>query len=79
MELFAAPVAVRASKVRDCSGGGVKFNSPVVPPYLKKSPRVPAALQWLYLKGISTGDMSEGGAAGAAAERGSEGLVGQRG
>jgi len=37
----------------------VKFNSSIVPPYLRKSPRVSAALPWLYLKGISTGDMSE--------------------
>lgn len=31
----------------------------MVPPYIRKSPRVLAALPWLYLKGISTGDMSE--------------------
>jgi transposase-like protein len=37
----------------------VKFNSSIVPPYVRKSPRVSAALPWLYLKGISTGDMSE--------------------
>jgi transposase-like protein len=45
--------------VRDRSGTGVKFNSSVVPPYVRKSPRVSAALPWLYLKGISTGDMGE--------------------
>jgi putative transposase len=44
---------------RDRSGMGVKFNSAVVPPYVRKSPRVSAALPWLCLKGISTGDMSE--------------------
>jgi transposase-like protein len=52
-------VAVKVPKVHDRSGTGVKFNSAVVPPYVKKSPRVSAALPWLYLKGISTGDMSE--------------------
>ena len=55
----AGPVAVKVPKVRDRSGTGVKFNSAVVPPYVRKSPRVSAALPWLYLKGISTGDMSK--------------------
>jgi putative transposase len=55
----AGPVAVRVPKVRDRSGSGVKFHSAIVPPYVRKSPRVSAALPWLYLKGISTGDMSE--------------------
>lgn len=53
------PVTVKVPKVRDRSGGGVKFNSTIVPPYVRKSPRVSGALPWLYLKGISTGDMSE--------------------
>ncbi len=55
----AGPVSVRVPKVRDRSGAGVKFHSSVVLPYIRKSPRVSAALPWLYLKGISTGDMSE--------------------
>ena len=53
------PVTVKMPKVRDRSGTGVKFNSAIVPPYVRKSPRVSAALPWLYLKGISTGDMSD--------------------
>lgn len=55
----AGPVKVQVPKVRDRSGTGVKFNSAIVPPYVRKSPRVSAALPWLYLKGISTGDMGE--------------------
>ena len=55
----AGPVSVKALKVRDRSGTGVKFNSAVVPPYVRKSPRASAALPWLYLKGVSTDDMSE--------------------
>jgi transposase-like protein len=55
----AGPIPVKVPKVRDRSGSGVKFNSSIVPPYVRKSPRVSAALPWLYLKGISTGDMSE--------------------
>ena len=53
------PVAVKVPKVRDRSGSGVKFNSAIVPPYVRRCARVSAALPWLYLKGISTGDMSE--------------------
>ena len=53
------PVTVQVPKVRDRSGAGVKFNSTLVPPYVRRSARVSAALPWLYLKGISTGDMSE--------------------
>jgi len=55
----AGPVAVRMPKVRDRSGSGIKFNSALVPPYVRRTPRISAALPWLYLKGISTGDMSE--------------------
>jgi transposase-like protein len=53
------PVAVKVPKVRDRSGAGVKFNSALVPPYVRRSSRISAALPWLYLKGVSTGDMSE--------------------
>jgi putative transposase len=55
----AGPVTVKVPKVRDRSGAGVKFNSVIVPPYVRKSPRVNIALPWLYLKGVSNGDMSE--------------------
>jgi len=52
----ASKVAVKVPKVRDRCGSGVKFNSAIVPPYVRKSPRVSAVL---HLKDISTGDMSE--------------------
>jgi len=35
------------------------FRSTLVPPYVRRARSVEAALPWLYLKGISTGDMSE--------------------
>ena len=35
------------------------FRSLLVPPYVRKGKRVEAALPWLYLKGISTGQMQE--------------------
>jgi len=53
------PVTVKVPKVRDRSGSGIHFNSAIVPPYVRKSARVSAALPWLYLRGISTGDMGE--------------------
>jgi len=53
------PVPVQVPKVRDRSGSGVKFNSALLPPYIRRSARISAALPWLYLKGISTGDLSE--------------------
>src|SRR5208283_2208138 len=53
----AGPVTVKMPKVRDRSGSGIKFNSALVPPFVRRTPRVSAALPWLYLKGISTGNM----------------------
>src|SRR5512141_859352 len=32
-------VAVKVPKVRDRSGGGIKFNSAIVPPYVRKAKR----------------------------------------
>jgi transposase-like protein len=52
------PVPVQVPKIRDRSGGGVKFTSALAPPYVRRTPRVSAALPWLYLKGVSSGDLS---------------------
>jgi len=48
-------VPVKVPKVRDRSGQGIKFNSKLVPPYLKRTKNVEEFIPWLYLKGISTG------------------------
>lgn len=53
------PVKVRVPKIRDKSGQGIKFNSTLLPPYLRKTRSVEEVLPWLYLKGISTGDFQE--------------------
>lgn len=50
---------VQVPKVRDRSGSGVKFNSAIVPPYVRQSPRVSSSLPWLYLRGVWTCDMGE--------------------
>ena len=52
-------VKVKVAKVRDRSGAGTKFNSRLLPPYLRRTESVEELLPWLYLKGISTGDFSE--------------------
>ena len=52
-------VNIQVPKVRDRTGRGIKFNSLLLPPYLKRSRSVEEVLPWLYLKGISTGDFSE--------------------
>ncbi len=52
-------VEVQVPKVRDRSGSGIKFNSLLLPPYLKRTRSVEEVLPWLYLKGISTGDFGE--------------------
>lgn len=52
-------IDVKVPKVRDRTGQGIKFNSSLVPPYLKRSQTMEEFLPWLYLRGISTGDFSE--------------------
>lgn len=51
------PVTVRVPKVRSKTGEAVTFRSALVPPYVRKARSLEAALPWLYLKGISSGEM----------------------
>jgi len=53
------PVSVRIPKVRSRTGEPVTFRSALVPPYVRKSRSLEAAVSWLYLKGVSSGEMSE--------------------
>ncbi len=53
------PVTVRIPKVRSKTGEPITFQSALVPPYVRKARTLEAALPWLYLKGISTGEMGE--------------------
>ncbi len=53
------PVAVRVPKVRSRTDERAVFRSSLVPPYVRKAKSVEAALPWLYLRGISTGEMAE--------------------
>lgn len=51
------PVPVKVPKVRAKDGKATRFRSALVPPYVRKPRSLAAALPWLYLKGISTGEM----------------------
>ena len=65
-------VEVRVPKSRSRSGSPTPFRSSLVPPYVRRSASLEAAVPWLYLHGVSTGQMREAVAAlvGADAARG---------
>jgi transposase-like protein len=48
---------VKAPRVRD-RAGELKFNSSILPRYLRRTRSLEELLPWLYLKGLSTGDFS---------------------
>ena len=48
---------IKVPKTRDRSGKGYHFTSALLPPYLKRTKSMEEFIPWLYLKGISTGDM----------------------
>jgi transposase-like protein len=52
------PVKVRIPKVRAKDGHPVSFQSALVPPYVRKTASLEAAIPWLYLKGISSREMA---------------------
>jgi putative transposase len=51
-------VAVKAPQVRD-RAGEIKFQSNILPAYLRRTRSIEELLPWLCLKGLSTGDFSE--------------------
>jgi len=53
------PVTVKVPKVRSRTGEAVTFRSALVPPYIRKTRTLEAAIPWLYLKGVSSGEMGE--------------------
>ena len=53
------PVGVRVPKARSRSVEPAVFRSALVPPYVRRAKTVDAALPWLYLHGVSTGDMRD--------------------
>lgn len=59
LQTHLGPVTVRIPKVRAKTGEPVTFRSALVPPYVRKTRTLEAALPWLYLKGVSSGEMNE--------------------
>jgi transposase-like protein len=55
------PVEVKQPRVQDRRPPRQRerFNSAILPPYLRKTKSIEELIPWLYLKGISTGDFSE--------------------
>ena len=51
------PIKVRQPRIRHRDGG--RFSSAILPPFMRRTPSVDALIPVLYLKGISTGDLSE--------------------
>lgn len=52
-------VPVRIPRVRSRDGVPVTFRSALVPPYVRRSASLDAAIPWLYLKGVAAGEMSD--------------------
>ena len=50
-------MSVQISKVRSMDGTPMTFRSALVPPYVRRTKTLEAALPWLNLKGISSGEM----------------------
>ena len=53
------PVRVKIPKVRSNTGEPITFRSDLVPPYVRKPRSLETAISWLYLKGVSTGEMHD--------------------
>jgi transposase-like protein len=57
------PIEVRPPRVNDRrvdeDGVRFRFTSKILPPYLRKTKTIEDLVPWLYLKGISTGEMSD--------------------
>lgn len=54
-------VAAKVPRARDREGGAeaLRFQSKILPPYLRRSKSIEELLPWLYLKGVSTGGFQE--------------------
>lgn len=58
LTLGVGAISLRAPRVED-RRPGEHFSSRILPPYMRRSPRLEEALPILYLRGLSTGDFSE--------------------
>ena len=62
------PVGVKVPRLRDRTGRGIRFESKLVPPYVRRAASIDAVLPWLYLRHRAGGRGP--GFAGAGGERG---------
>jgi len=53
------PINIKIPKIRSRSEESFIFKSTLIPPYVRKSKSLECVIPWLYLKGISSGDMQE--------------------
>lgn len=53
------PVTVKVPKIRARDGKPISFRSALVPPFVRKTRSLEAAIPWLYLKGVSSGEMQD--------------------
>ena len=58
VQLGAGSIKIKAPRVND-RRPGYRFSSKILPPYMRRSPRLDEAIPVLYLRGLSTGDFSE--------------------
>jgi putative transposase len=58
VHLGAGSIQIRAPRVNDRRSEH-RFSSKILPPYMRRSPRLEEAVPVLYLRGLSTGDFSE--------------------
>lgn len=54
----AGPIRIQAPRVHD-RRPGQRYTSQILPPYMRRSPRLEEVLPVLYLRGLSTGDFAE--------------------
>jgi putative transposase len=50
-------IAAVVPRTRNRGGGGGNFSSGIIPPYMRRSPKIDEVVPLLYLRGLSTGDM----------------------
>lgn len=53
------PVEVPRSRDREPDEERIRFNSAILPKYLRKTKSIETLIPWLYLKGVSTGDFTD--------------------
>lgn len=55
------PLTIHQPRLRDRAGeeDRIRFSSAIIPPYLRRSESMDALIPWLYLKGVSAGQMED--------------------